>query len=82
MPDKWKGGRIEKFFNYWKGVRMDYAEAFKGKRKRTSLTLALGGTHNCFPGGGGQNIYITNKSKKIEIAHFELRTFSFPLQPL
>ena len=31
MPDKWKGGRIEKFVNYWKGVKMDYSEAFKGE---------------------------------------------------
>ena len=33
MPDKWKGGRIEKFVNYWKGVKMDYSEAFKGENK-------------------------------------------------
>jgi hypothetical protein len=27
FPEKWKGGRIEKFFNYWKNVGFDYKEA-------------------------------------------------------
>ena len=30
MPEKLKGGRIEKFVNYWKGVKDDYYEAFQG----------------------------------------------------
>ncbi len=27
LPDKWRGGRIERFTNYWKGVARDYKEA-------------------------------------------------------
>ncbi len=30
LPEKWKGGRVEKIFNYWNGVRIDYSEALKG----------------------------------------------------
>jgi hypothetical protein len=30
LPEKWKGGRIEKFVNYWKAVKDDYHEAFRG----------------------------------------------------
>jgi hypothetical protein len=30
LPEKWRGGRIEKFFNYWKAVKDDYYEAFQG----------------------------------------------------
>ena len=27
LPEKWKGGRIEKYVNYWKSVATDYSEA-------------------------------------------------------
>ena len=29
LPEKWKGGRIEKYVNYWKGVARDYKESTK-----------------------------------------------------
>ena len=31
LPEKLRGGRIEKFVNYWKAVKDDYYEACKGK---------------------------------------------------
>ena len=35
LPERWRGGRIEKFVNYWRGVKQDYSEAFQGKRQTT-----------------------------------------------
>jgi len=32
ISEKWKGGRLEKIFNYWNGVRFDYVEALKGNK--------------------------------------------------
>ena len=39
LPAKWKGGRIEKFVNYWKADKDDYSEAFKGKSKAFLLKI-------------------------------------------
>ena len=44
LPAKLKGGRIEKFVNYWKGVKEDYSEAFKGEPRSTlppAMTTAV-----------------------------------------
>ena len=41
LPEKFKGGRIEKFVNYWKGVKDDYYEAFQGKLEAKSLRTNL-----------------------------------------
>ncbi len=33
LPDKWRGGRTEKFVNYWRNVARDYAEAAQETRE-------------------------------------------------
>ena len=48
LPEKLKGGRVEKYVNYWKGVKTDYKEALKelaqsSKQKPIKATL-IGGT--------------------------------------
>ena len=48
LPEKWKGGRIEKYVNYWKGVARDYKESTNdilvGSKNRPFKAMAYSST--------------------------------------
>ena len=51
LPEKWKGGRVERFAEYWKGVFRDYKDAFvevkegaKAKPVKAALISSAFGT--------------------------------------
>ena len=48
LPDKLKGGRIEKYVNYWKGVARDYRESTNdiivGSRNKPLKAIAYSST--------------------------------------